>query len=471
MLAGRGVPGPKDFLVKRLARLVPLYLLIFLTVWELRYAGTERQWGDLIWGVTLMQSWSTRHIFATIDPAWYLSVEITFVLVIAAALLPLLTRISALKTERRRWQACVAIGVLLIVIGLVWKGTAAAADVPYDKWGRWFSPPAWMDLWGLGMLFGLAVMRWDRPDRWAPRGVPLLLTVASLAWLWLLIVISDQGLLPRYARWDASSIALLGLMTAAVLAPPERLGRRIMASPPVQVLAACSFGVFLWHAPIMRGFSSTFPLTNPLEWAISSLALLAISALLAWFTLRWIELPGQSLARIHLPERKRRWEDARPVAPTLRPGSACPADLAAALGTVPMPGVILIAPSENELPPDQDDGTGIALLALQSERFAMRAVGGDVAAVIAEDPERLQRRVSFDGIEYPVAAADGKLLAQRVGVGGLRQRWGAIVPRRAAIVVDGEGVVRDVLHDRDGARLVRRAIDAAAPVVGQPARP
>jgi peptidoglycan/LPS O-acetylase OafA/YrhL len=471
VLAGRTVPASRDFLIKRLARLVPLYMLVFLLVWELRYAGTERQWSDLLWGATLMQSWSTKHVFATIDPAWYLSVEINFVIVLAAILLPLLRRISRIPTERRRWQACIGIAAVLIVIGIAWKAVAQVQGVPYDDWGRWFAPPAWMDLWGLGMLFGMAVMRWDRPDRWAPRGIPLMMVVAALSWLWLLTVLADQTVLPRSARWLFSGFALLALLGASVMTPPERRTRKIMASKPIQTLAASSFGMFILHAPIMRAFETAFPLQTPAEWAASTLALIALTALLGFYTLRWIELPAQGLARIHLPERQRRWEGARPIAGRLRPGDPYPAELTTILGSVPSPGVVLVGPSEFERPPSQDDGTGIALATLQTERFAMLAAGGDVAAVIADEPARLRRRQEFDQLDFPVEAADGNRLAQKVGVGGLRQRWGAVVPARAAIVIDAGGIVRDVLHDPDGARLVRRAIDAAAPVAHDYAQP
>ncbi|MBO9532406.1 MAG: acyltransferase [Solirubrobacteraceae bacterium] len=464
-IAGKSLPAPRDFVIKRLARLVPLYILVFLIVWEIRYAGTETQWNDLLWGITLMQSWSSEHIFRTIDPAWYLSVEIFFVFVLAAVGIPLMRRISKLRDEQARWRGCTAFAVALILIGLTWKGVAAWQGVDYDEWGIWFAPPAWVDIWGAGMLFGLAVMRWDRPDRWAPRGVPLLMVLAALAWLWFLTVISDQGWLPRFARWDSSTFALIGLMAAAVMTPPERRTRKIMGSAPIQLIAGISYGVFLWHAPIMNAFEPAFPLNTPEEWIVSTLALLAISFLVSFFTLRWVELPGQGFARIHLPERRRRWADARPIPTKVRPGDAVPAELAAILGdALPTPGVVLIGGAEKERPPGQDDGISVALRTLQAERFAMNVAGGDVAAVIAEDPERLRRRQAFDELDLPVRPADGARIAQSVGIGGLRQRWGPVVPARVALVIDGDGVVRDVLTDREGARLVRRAVDAAAPV-------
>ncbi len=46
---GPFAPGAAGLPRQATRRLVPLYLLVFLIVWELRYAGTERQWNDLLW--------------------------------------------------------------------------------------------------------------------------------------------------------------------------------------------------------------------------------------------------------------------------------------------------------------------------------------------------------------------------------------------------------------------------------------
>lgn len=464
-LEGKELPSTGAFLVKRLVRLVPLYLIIFLLVWELRYAGTERQWQDLYWGVTLMQSWSTKHIFATIDPAWYLSVEIGFLLAAGFLLLPVLRRISRLERPEHRLRAVIALAVGIIVLSTAWKQGLAAMEVPYDHWGRWFAPPSWMDLWGIGMLFGLGVMRWATADRFAPRGVPLALVVGSLSYLWALVILSDTDHLPRTIRWICASVGLLGLMVASLMAPPERITRRVMASTPVQKFGACSFGMFLVHAPILRYFSHLgwLPLNTTAQWAWSTVALIALSALVGAFTLRFIETPLLGLARIHLPERSRRWHEARRIKPTLRPGMPCPGIVRELFPVKPGPLVLLAGPTSRLRSPRQKDPNMNALLELVSNRFLIEAVDGSLHGLVAREAPRVQQPlgVEADAINLEIEVISCEQMVQAVGLGGYRLRSGQIVPDRVAIVVSPAGIVVGVLDEQNGIELARQAINLA----------
>ncbi|MEH3053327.1 MAG: acyltransferase [Patulibacter minatonensis] len=478
VLEGRELPATGAFLAKRLVRLVPLYLIVFLLVWELRYAGTERQWQDLYWGVTLMQSWSTEHIFATIDPAWYLSVEIGFLLTAAFVLLPLLRRIARLEQARSRRRAVIGMAIGIILASTAWKQGLAAAHVDYDDWGRWFSPPSWMDLWGIGMLFGLGVMRFAQADRYAPRGMPLALVVASLSYLWVLVLLADNDHLPRTIRWICASVGILGLMVASLMAPPERIARRVMASKPVQTFGAASFGMFLVHAPILRYFShlGLLPLHTTAQWAVSTVALTALSALVGTFTLRFIETPMLGLVRLHLPERARRWHEARRIKPKLRPGMPCPGLLEELYEPAGAPLVVLVAPASRLRPPSQRDPGMNALLELVANRFVIDAVGGKAVGLIGRDPIRVPRAVGgdSDAINLEIAGRPGADIVKMLGIGGHRLRNGLVVPDRVAIVVGADGTVAGVLQDDNGIDLARRAIDvalgAAVPPEGDDAR-
>lgn len=467
-IEGKPLPTTGTYLGKRLVRLVPLYLVVFLAVWELRYAGTEKQWADFFWGVTLMQSWSTDHIFATIDPAWYLSVEIGFLIATALVVLPLLRRIGRLERREARMRGVIAVAVGAIAVSLGWKLGLAALKTDYDEWGRWFAPPAWMDLWGIGMLFGLAVMQWVRADRHAGRWAPMALVVASLAWLWTLVILADNDHLPRTIRWIAASVGVLGLMVASLMAPPERITRRVMASRPIQAFGSVSFGMFLVHAPILRYLSSqdVLPLHTTEQWVTSTVALTALSCVVGMFTLRFIETPALGLVRLHLPERARRWHEARPIRATLREGMPCPELIRDLYEPAPGPLVVLVAPASRLRSPSERDPGMNGFLELFANRFLIDAVGGKAVGLVGRDPVRAavqQRRApgEADTIDLEMAGLPGDEIVRKLGLGGHKLRGGMIVPERTAIVVGSDGIVIGVLRMDNGIDLARAAIDLA----------
>lgn len=477
-LEGKPLPATGAYVGKRLVRLVPLYLVVFLVVWELRYAGTEKQWEDFFWGMTLMQSWSTDHIFSTIDPAWYLSVEIGFLIATALVVLPLLRRIGRLERREARMRGVIAIAIGAIVVSLAWKLGLAALGTDYDEWGRWFAPPAWMDLWGMGMLFGLAVMRWVRAERHAPRWAPLAVVVASLAWLWTLVVLADNEQLPRTVRWVAASVGVLGLMVASLMAPPERVTRRVMASKPIQAFGAVSFGMFLVHAPILRYLSTqeVLPLHTTEQWVMSTVALTALSALVGKFTLRFVETPALGLVRLHLPERARRWHEARPIKPTLREGMPCPELLSDLYEPPPGPLVVFVAPASRLRAPSERDPGMNGFLELFANRFLIDGVGGKAVGLVGRDPVRQaaqQRRTpgEADTIDLEMAGLPGEEIVRKLGIGGHKLRGGLIVPERTAIVVASDGIVIGVLRMDNGIDLARAAIDLAVESASAPPEP
>lgn len=477
-IEGKPLPATKSYVGKRLVRLVPLYLVVFFVVWELRYAGTEKQWEDFFWGATLMQSWSTDHIFSTIDPAWYLSVEIGFLIATALVVLPVLRRIGRLERREARMRGVIAIAVGAIAVSLAWKFGLAALKTDYDEWGRWFAPPAWMDLWGIGMLFGLAVMTWARAGRHAARWAPMALVVASLTWLWLLVVLADNEQLPRSLRWVAASAGVLGLMVASLMAPPERITRRIMASKPIQVFGSVSFGMFLVHAPILRYLASQeiLPLHTTQQWVVSTIALTAFSAVIGLFTLRFIETPALGLVRLHLPERARRWHEARPIKPTLREGMPCPELLYDLYEPAPGPLVVLVAPASRLRSPSQRDPGMNGYLELFANRFLVDAVGGKAVGLVGRDPIRAaaqQRRApgEADTIDLEMAGLPGDEIVRKLGIGGHKLRGGLIVPERTAIVVAPDGIVIGVLRMDNGIDLARAAIDLAVESASAPPEP
>ncbi|MDO9356186.1 MAG: acyltransferase, partial [Solirubrobacteraceae bacterium] len=182
VLGGKELPGSRLWLFKRALRLLPVYFVAFAVVWVVRYGGGEEQWKDLGWGLLLMQTWSTDHIFRTIDPGWYLSIEWQFAVVTAVVIMPWLRTISKWPM-RSRMAGLLVPPVVLTAITIWWRLSLEKAGVPGDHWGAWFAPPSWAMMYGAGMLLGLALVL-RPPHLWRlPKPAPTLIFWGATAFL------------------------------------------------------------------------------------------------------------------------------------------------------------------------------------------------------------------------------------------------------------------------------------------------
>ena len=79
-----GRPG-RVLLMRRMARLLPLYYAIVLVVWTTTNPSLPGHWQDLLTHLTFTQIYSDQYIFWTDGPAWSLAVEFHFYVLMALA--------------------------------------------------------------------------------------------------------------------------------------------------------------------------------------------------------------------------------------------------------------------------------------------------------------------------------------------------------------------------------------------------
>lgn len=84
-LTGEASPSARAFVVRRAARIVPLYLAAILIVWTPRNPVLPGDLVDLGEHLTFTQVFDAKRIFFTIGPAWSLAVEVQFYLLLALA--------------------------------------------------------------------------------------------------------------------------------------------------------------------------------------------------------------------------------------------------------------------------------------------------------------------------------------------------------------------------------------------------
>jgi peptidoglycan/LPS O-acetylase OafA/YrhL len=240
--------------------------------------------------------------FCGIAPTWTLAIEVAFY-----AVLPFLA-LGLARLRRPRlsgaWLA-VELGVLAVLSAVsVWIQTLDLAN-DLQIW-LFFSPlgRAWWFCLGMGLAavsVWTAQRREPRAVRWAGEHSGLLWAAAFLLYVGagLFLLAPGPSLAARVGITTTEYIGeylLFGLIAALVVTPAifgspgEGLPRRILASPPLAWLGLISYGIFLWHYPILVGLvrggvidwwpSAAFFLT-----ALLTLALTIICATLSYYLL------------------------------------------------------------------------------------------------------------------------------------------------------------------------------------------
>ncbi|WP_320673116.1 acyltransferase family protein [Patulibacter defluvii] len=472
IMLGRPLPRGASFLFKRAIRLIPVYAIVFLVVWFWRFGGGSAQWMDLLWGMSLMQSWSTDHIFRTIDPGWYLSVEWQFAVVTAIAILPWLRMVSRWPLRSRLVGALVP-PLTLIAITIWWKKSLVSHGVPGNHWGSWFAPPSWALLYGVGMLLGMALIL-RPPDRWRlPRPLPLMLFLAGTSWLLWLETMRGVSRFTTQWYFELGMLGSLCWILATITADPDGAVRRTMRKPFVQLLAAASFSTYLVHAPVLRSLNArdVLPLDAPAIWPYSTLAIMIIALILGVLAFRYVEMPLASLDRLLRPKLDHDTQVTRTFAASLAAGTALPPvevvdgagrPLALPALAAERPLLLLLHPADpvpRGVPALQ--GVRGALRALDGARIAAAGLGVGLATLAPRLPPDEGGAAEADQV---VRLRDPQAVAARaLGALVVRTAAGDQQPEIVLLAVARGGEVLDVIRDEDPHRMLRRGLERFAP--------
>jgi peptidoglycan/LPS O-acetylase OafA/YrhL len=250
-------PGPRvgSFWWRRFLRIAPAYwltIVVVLGVLTTQQPTTRGEWRSYL---LLTQTYDGHNIDSSLTRMWTLATEIGFY-----AALPLLA-IAARRLGSRRPQAgqlglVAALGVGALAASLI--NQAIAGD--YSAGRLWL--PVYLDWFGLGMLLAIASIPVDHPAR-------LVVTLRELArapgtcwifgallfWISTLPIAGPRNLLAA-SWWEFASKHYLYGAAAFFFLLPVALGsagwiRRLLGNRFMSWLGAISYGVYLWHLPLL----------------------------------------------------------------------------------------------------------------------------------------------------------------------------------------------------------------------------
>jgi peptidoglycan/LPS O-acetylase OafA/YrhL len=246
---GRAAPDARAYLVRRAARVLPLYWLVLAVV----VVALGPSAGDVLANVLLVQIYLPDAMIPSWTQTWSLSTEVSFYLV-----LPVL----AWWLARRRRPALAVCALALV--GVVLAGLTTLLDVGGEPLAtRWL--PAHLSWFCAGLLLAQARVNPDVP--WARRLTDLAvrhpgtcLGVALGAFLVATTPVAGPLTLAPFSGWEALWKQALGAVVAFAVLLPFALGdarapgARALGGPVGRYLGEVSYGVFLWHLPVLEAF-------------------------------------------------------------------------------------------------------------------------------------------------------------------------------------------------------------------------
>ena len=297
---GAAPVNTRSYAIRRFSRLVPAWLAVLIgtlvLVPESREADRE------IWVANLLQlqSMKLEWDLPGLAQLWSLSTEVMFY--VALPVVGLVAARAAARAGRRGH-----LGVLAGLVALTWCFRLLDGLGALPQGFSWIRTlPAVGDWFVVGMLLALVVTddALRRPVASVVRVAPWHLYVLAACVFWVLTTRSAGPYdltppTPAHATVKHIGYALVaGLVIAPSVLGARTVVSRVLSSPPLVYLGTISYGVFLWHLPIMFAVRSALGLDVFAYgfWITVVLTLIAsiIVAALSWHLL---ESPLQANAR------------------------------------------------------------------------------------------------------------------------------------------------------------------------------
>jgi len=307
------VPDGKQFFIRRMYRILPLYFGLVIVVWASRFAGSGQDWSDLIHHLTFTQVYDHNHLFWLDGPSWSLADEMHYYILIAL-LGPPLARFAARRTTTARKLATMAtLPAALLASSLAYTTIAYyGMHISFSDSIAYYNPLARADSFAEGLLLAV-VLSIPGVMKARPR---VALTLSAIGAAATGVIWIERW---HYAPLQVYYFAIVGvfagcLLTGAAMLHERQLLSRFLRSRLLQLWAATGFSLYLWHEPVMIQLARWHILyfRDPVAWPLSALGLLAAATIVGWLSYKLIEQPGVRLQKLRA-ELRRRQDHAAPA--------------------------------------------------------------------------------------------------------------------------------------------------------------
>jgi peptidoglycan/LPS O-acetylase OafA/YrhL len=291
------IKGTRELFTGRLWRILPVYYAVILVVWSMRFAGSGNDWSDLALHLTFTQVWSRSKIFWLDGPSWFLADDLHFFLLVALVG-PLVARLAVRRSSPGAQLAIFAAFPLALVIGGIAYNWYVHDVLHTGTTWMLYNPLAKLDEFAEGMVLGLVLC--------LPGVVKTRPAMANALSALGFGVVVAMGYLRWHEPWlqtwyfEIIAIGIAGMLAGAAMLGERQILSRLLSIRPLQSLAAIGFTIFLVQEPVMlqlEQWNLVYFQSKSSFW-ISTVALVATCALVAWIAYRLVEEPGYRLKRL-----------------------------------------------------------------------------------------------------------------------------------------------------------------------------
>ena len=309
-LLGHPEPALRDYLVRRVARIVPAYWLAFVALTALGFTGRVSLSTAPMY-LLFLQIYFPQYALGGLPVAWSLCTEMSFYLFLPVYAW-VLSRLGGRGAGRILKSEAGGIGAL-VAISIVFRVWVYQSGKP-GSWLFWL--PANLDLFACGM--GLAVVAVWMERKGLELATRTARLVALISWgvaLTAFWALGNLGGLPHTIfpvqlsliqvlyEHLGSAVVASALVVPAVIAPwSGGIVRRLLACPPARFIGVVSFGIYLWHQAIIRwvteALGAHFTASVTLKWShvnppfwVFFLIVLCLAATVAAVSYVLVEVP------------------------------------------------------------------------------------------------------------------------------------------------------------------------------------
>jgi peptidoglycan/LPS O-acetylase OafA/YrhL len=311
--SGGPPPDWREFARRRAVRILPAYwvALTVLGLGPLRGSVLTSNWWRY-YGLT--QTYDPDTIFTGLPVAWSLCVEVSFY-----AVLPIMARGLAALVERSgvAHAARTQLGAMAVVtLGALGLRAALChsllGQVPHPGVVLATTLPGMLDWFAIGIALAVLAAEWELdPDHARP--VAALASRPARCWAlaacFFVAGAAAQGgdlFLPLYGVGAHAAFgAAAALFVLPAVRPAARAARLpVLSLPPMSWLGMVSYGIYLWHVPLLHAIEGSTVPSHPLSaaHALGLFAIVAAGGILlgaaSWYV---VEQPAQRLARRRAP--------------------------------------------------------------------------------------------------------------------------------------------------------------------------
>lgn len=295
---GSSVRPARVFLFRRAVRIVPLYFLAVLVVWATRNPTLPGDWLDLVEHLTFTHVFDSERIFYTLGPAWSLSLEVMFYLLLVA-LGPLAVRACRpLRTRGARVAVCAGGCLVLFAVPLVWIAVCRyGLHIPHTRWPVYFGPQARFGGFAAGMGLAVLVVALGGRCRLGP-GAATAVSLGAAAGLYGLSYASEPENAAFVFYHPLASLLWVVLLFGTVHVTRQARAHGFLRGRWLTGAGLVSYSLFIWHEPVMLELERAGLLPgSPGGFPLATLLVLAVAVPVAVASYWLVEYPSSLLSR------------------------------------------------------------------------------------------------------------------------------------------------------------------------------